>query len=41
MKYKSRDKKFDDLDIGDEVTTIGRTITETDVAGERGRPCKF
>jgi acyl dehydratase len=31
MKYKSRGKTFDDLDIGDKVTTIGRTITETDV----------
>jgi acyl dehydratase len=36
MEYKPRGKTFDDLNIGDEVTTTGRTITETDVVNFAG-----
>jgi acyl dehydratase len=36
MGYKPRGKTFDDLNIGDKVTTIGRTITETDVINFAG-----
>jgi acyl dehydratase len=36
MEYKPRGKTFDDLNIGDEVVTIGRTITETDVVNFAG-----
>jgi acyl dehydratase len=36
MNYKPRGKTFDDLNIGDEVVTIGRTITETDVVNFAG-----
>jgi acyl dehydratase len=36
MAYKVRGKTFDDLRIGDEVATIGRTITETDVVNFAG-----
>ena len=36
MACKSRGKTFDDLNIGDEVRTTGRTITETDVVNFAG-----
>ena len=36
MTYRPRGKTFDDLNIGDEVTTTGRTITETDVVNFAG-----
>jgi acyl dehydratase len=36
MEYKPRGKTFDDLNIGDEVITTGRTITETDVVNFAG-----
>lgn len=36
MTYRARGKTFDDLQIGDEVATIGRTITETDVISFAG-----
>ena len=36
MTYKPRGKTFDDLNIGDEASTIGRTITETDVVNFAG-----
>ena len=36
MKYRPRGKTFDELNIGDEVVTIGRTITETDVVNFAG-----
>ncbi len=36
MTYRARGKTFDDLQIGDEVASIGRTITETDVVSFAG-----
>ena len=36
MDYKPRGKTFDDLNIGDEIITTGRTITETDVVNFAG-----
>lgn len=36
MEYKPRGKTFDELNIGDEVKTTGRTITETDVVNFAG-----
>jgi len=36
MEYKPRGKSFDDLNIGDEVKTTGRTITEADVVNFAG-----
>jgi acyl dehydratase len=36
MEYKPRGKTFDELTRGDEVTTTGRTITETDVVNFAG-----
>lgn len=36
MISESRGKTFDELNIGDEITTIGRTITETDVINFAG-----
>jgi len=31
MRYRIRGKSFDDVSIGNEVVTSGRTITETDI----------
>jgi acyl dehydratase len=36
MENKRRGKTFDDLNIGDETRTTGRTITETDVVNFAG-----
>ncbi len=36
MAYQSRGKTFDELNIGDEIVTIGRTITEADVTNFAG-----
>ena len=36
MEYKSRGKTFDEVNIGDEVVTLGRTITEADVVNFAG-----
>ena len=36
MEYKPRGKTFDDVNIGDEVVTLGRTITEADVVNFAG-----
>jgi len=36
MRYQPRGKTFDDLNIGDTVVTMGRTITETDVVNFAG-----
>jgi acyl dehydratase len=36
MEYKPRGRTFDELNIGDEVVTFGRTITETDVVNFAG-----
>jgi acyl dehydratase len=36
MEFRPRGKTFDELNIGDEITTIGRTITETDVVNFAG-----
>ena len=36
MECKPRGKTFDELNIGDEVITSGRTITETDVVNFAG-----
>ncbi len=36
MEIIPRGKTFDDLDVGDEVVTIGRTITEADVVNFAG-----
>lgn len=36
MEFRPRGKTFDELNVGDEITTIGRTITETDVVNFAG-----
>jgi acyl dehydratase len=36
MEFKLRGKTFDELVIGDTVTTIGRTVSETDVINFAG-----
>lgn len=36
MILKARGKTFDQLQVGDEITTLGRTITETDVVNFAG-----
>jgi acyl dehydratase len=36
MEYKPRGRTFDELNVGDEVITTGRTITETDVVNFAG-----
>jgi acyl dehydratase len=36
MEYKLRGKTFDEVNIGDEVVTLGRTITEADVTNFAG-----
>jgi acyl dehydratase len=35
-EFRQRGKTFDDLNVGDTVTTIGRTVTETDIVNFAG-----